>query len=713
MRRKPLHQTIMQTVLVLFWLLSSALGAAGHGDVTHRVLYINSYHPGYRWSDDIEGSIRQRLNASRKKIDLSIEYLDTLRFPEPDQLKRMAAILAAKYSRYRNDLIIVSDNAALEFVIEHRRRLFPTQPVVFCGYNNFRPRVLRGVPNVTGINEEVDVQALVDMALRIHPRTRTLAFILSTRETSNRHNAEKAEASVLPRYQGRYQLVVLKDAPMSRIRGRLGSLPRESLVFQVGWIAETDRGRVLSPQENGRLISAASPVPVYTLWDFCLGSGVLGGHVLTGSDQGRAAAGLALRILGGEAAGGIPVVMTPPTSNMFDYAVMRRFSVPENALPANSVVINRPESPWHRYRLQIAGVVLLVGIETVLVIALFRAMSQRRHALHALELERMELERRVEERTHELHEEQRRLEESLLTRDTLLGNALVTIALLKERRVVWASNHVIEMFGYTPEEVIGHTPEFLYADPESYREIITEAPAALVKGETFRGDYCYRRKDGSNFWCTISGKAIDPADLGKGVLFVMLDIDDRKRMERALQEANTRLGTLATTDPLTGIANRRRVTQVIEGEIIRHNRYAHPFSVILMDVDYFKGLNDQFGHNAGDSVLLQIAGILTQYSRDVDTAARWGGEEFLVVCPETDLENAAKLAELFRKRIAQHDFSLPVRVTASFGVEQYRKGTTPEALVKGADNALYRAKLDSRNCVRLAGTDGAPASLTS
>lgn len=693
-------------VLLLFLaiLLQVVPGGCAGADryETHRILYVNSYHSGYQWSDDIEMSIRERLNASSEKIEMSVEYLDNRRFPDPAQQERMAEMLAAKYARYRHDLIITSDNAALDFVIDHRRRLFPSQPVVFCGYNNFRPPNLRGLTNVTGINEEVNIPTTVDLALGIHPRTRTLVFILSTRETSNRHNTEVAETTVFPRYRGRYDLVVLKDASMNSIRARLGSLPRESLVFMVGWTSDTDEGRTLTPMENGRLISAASPVPVYALWDFCIGSGVLGGHVLAGVDQGRAAAELALRILGGEAAGGIPVVMTSPARIVFDYSVMKRFSVKESSLPPNSLVVNRPESPWHHYRWHIVGGILLVIVETALITALLTLMRQRRHALLALEDERAELERRVAERTRELGEERLQLEESLLTRNTLLDTALVTICLLRDRRVLWVSSHVEDMLGYRADEVIGRTTEFLYPDPAAYQRIMHEAPAVLLRGESYQGDFRYRRKDGSEFWCTISGKAVDPGDLERGVLFVMVDIDERKRMEHALQEANARLEMLATTDPLTGLANRRQLLAAIDREISRSDRYGHPFSVILMDVDFFKSLNDSFGHDAGDSVLLQIAAMLGEHSRKSDMAGRWGGEEFLMVCPETDLESAANLAELFRARIAHHDFSLPVLVTASFGVEQYRQGTNAETLVKGADDALYGAKRDGRNCVRQA-----------
>jgi len=141
------------------------------------------------------------------------------------------------------------------------------------------------------------------------------------------------------------------------------------------------------------------------------------------------------------------------------------------------------------------------------------------------------------------------------------------------------------------------------------------------------------------------------------------------------------------------------MAQMIDKEINRARRYANPFSVILLDIDHFKQLNDSHGHLLGDEVLKGIAGVLRQTCRQTDTVARWGGEEFLVLCPSTPLEEAEKLAELLRQRLMECHFGLPEPVTASFGVAQYRADLSLDALLADADSALYRAK-ESRNCVK-------------
>ena len=375
--------------------------AANHARVS-RVLYINSYDRGYPWSDDIERGLVERIKNADSKIELSVEYLDGLRFPETTRNDLQAAALAAKYAGYRHDVVVVSDNFAFDFAIQYRKRLFPDLPIVFCGYNNFRPEVLNGVRNITGVNEEVDFTRTVDLAIRVQPAVRHLAFITSTGDASNRRMAEVTEATLFPALRNRYHLIVLKDASMAEIRARLGALPPDSAVFLIGMTSDLIEGRRPTPVENGRMISAVSPVPVYAFWDFHLGSGVLGGYLITGLDQGRTAADMALRILDGTPADDIPVMMQTPARTFFDFKVMKKYGIKVRALPEECSFINWPVSPWERYGWYIGAAVLAMSLEALLIIALVLSLRQRKQALRMLGIERDRLEQRVEARTGEL-----------------------------------------------------------------------------------------------------------------------------------------------------------------------------------------------------------------------------------------------------------------------------------------------------------------------
>lgn len=166
-----------------------------------------------------------------------------------------------------------------------------------------------------------------------------------------------------------------------------------------------------------------------------------------------------------------------------------------------------------------------------------------------------------------------------------------------------------------------------------------------------------------------------------------------------LVEKNTELEILAVTDKLTGLANRRKLDQVLDEELMRARRYGVELSVAIMDIDFFKRINDDHGHAAGDLVLEALARILRQSTRDVDLVARMGGEEFVVVCRHTSLENCRLVAEKIRVAIEAHGFSGIGPVTASFGVAAFEEDDSIASLLGRADAAAYRAKARGRNRV--------------
>ncbi|MEK6611147.1 MAG: diguanylate cyclase [Gemmatimonadota bacterium] len=172
-------------------------------------------------------------------------------------------------------------------------------------------------------------------------------------------------------------------------------------------------------------------------------------------------------------------------------------------------------------------------------------------------------------------------------------------------------------------------------------------------------------------------------------------VEDRERLEQ-----------LAATDALTGCLNRRALIDALERELDRARRYSLVLTILMVDLDHFKRINDTMGHLVGDTVLRQLGELLRREVRSVDAVARYGGEEFVIVVPETAVRGAMIFAERMRQRIQQHPFgegSPPLRVTVSIGVASFpdQKATSPESFLAVADSALYRAKADGRNLVRM------------
>jgi len=186
-----------------------------------------------------------------------------------------------------------------------------------------------------------------------------------------------------------------------------------------------------------------------------------------------------------------------------------------------------------------------------------------------------------------------------------------------------------------------------------------------------------------------------------GVIGLLLLYRDRviSGYNRRLQEANRQLQILSTTDQLTGVANRRKFAEVVANEVARTDRYEVPLSLIIADIDHFKAINDSQGHDSGDQVLVRLARLFADTSRPTDLVVRWGGEEFLILCPQTALESAKHLAELLKQRVSDKDFGMGQPVTSSFGVAEYKASERVNALIARADRALYRAKAEGRNRV--------------
>jgi diguanylate cyclase (GGDEF)-like protein len=173
------------------------------------------------------------------------------------------------------------------------------------------------------------------------------------------------------------------------------------------------------------------------------------------------------------------------------------------------------------------------------------------------------------------------------------------------------------------------------------------------------------------------------------------DVTERIKMEEELKR-------LSVEDSLTGAFNRNKYKEIIEKEIKRAKRHKYPFSVIMLDIDFFKEINDRHGHMTGDDVLKDLVSLIIKNIREEDYLIRWGGEEFLIIAPHTSLESARMLAEKLRSQVESYNFVENIKITSSFGITMLCKEDNEVSFIKRADDALYKAKLNGRNrCVIL------------
>jgi len=199
----------------------------------------------------------------------------------------------------------------------------------------------------------------------------------------------------------------------------------------------------------------------------------------------------------------------------------------------------------------------------------------------------------------------------------------------------------------------------------------------------------WKGKEGKSIVYFMKATSIPDTDQ---ILFVCTDITD-------LEAESRKNELLAMMDPLTNSYNRLKFDELLESEMRRSERYNHPFSIILMDIDYFKNVNDHFGHQEGDEVLITLSTIVQQRIRECDIFARWGGEEFIILIPETDSKGAKELAESIRLLIEGFHFHNIGPLTCSFGIAEFSFGKSKRELILEADQALYLSKNCGRNCV--------------
>jgi len=310
-------------------------------------------------------------------------------------------------------------------------------------------------------------------------------------------------------------------------------------------------------------------------------------------------------------------------------------------------------------------------------------------AERALREERDALERKVAERTAAL----RASEESLRTLLAVTPVALV-VARIADHSVLFANPRAFALFDFPSDTPMGLNATQLWVDDAEHRHFVASASSGRVDGMEVR----LRTRSGHTFWARLSAQ---PMQYG-GEETLLATIDDIT----AQKQAEARLRELATRDVLTGIHNRRSLIELGQSELDRARRYSRPFAAAMIDIDHFKRVNDERGHAAGDEVLRAVVNSTSDALRGSDLFGRWGGEEFVVLLPETDLGAAHRVLERVRAAVAATPFAVgdgpPVSVSISIGVAEWTGIEALETLVQRADQALYTAKHQGRNRVELA-----------
>ncbi len=636
------------------WRRSSSLGiiaaaclllvlpSASPAALKKKLLVLNSYHEGFLWTDTIMSGIESVLGDPEKRdIDLYIEYMDTKRFPTTLVFPPLRELYARKYAQTRPDVIVTTDDDALNFMLAYGDSLFPNAPVVFCGPNAFEDARIAGHDNYTGVVEEYDLSSTITLALRLHPKARHVAAVTDVTSTG-KYNLDRLH-KVAPLIAGKADFIELSGLSTKELQDALHRLPADTVVLHLSFYRDRN-GKSYTVSESTRLIKDSTDLPLYSCWDFMLGNGIIGGKMVSGTMQGATAAEMALRILDGTPVKDIPILKESPNRFMFDYPALIQAGLDIADLPEGSIILNRPVSYYQLYKNQILAVAAGMMVMLALIVAMgvnillrrraqrdlreseerFRALVEQaqdaifvhdlsgrfllanQRACDVLGYDRKELSslsvadvdpdskarndpdtlwgnlpctfesrhrkkdggmipveirlskilygsqevlhaavRDITERKRAeegLKNSEKRLAELVSWKESILNNSAVGILVVTQHRIITEVNFgFTQIFGYESKEVVGQSVQMLHVENTMYENFGQLYWSKTSEFNIVSVEWRLRRKNGEIFWCELSGCAINKQDILQGVVWVIKDINERKKTQDALEKAREEL----------------------------------------------------------------------------------------------------------------------------------------------------------------------------
>ena len=488
-----------------------------------RVLFLNSYQNGYAWSDDILDGVRKQFAESGLTVDLQIEYMDTKRYAPEAVEDALHAYFKAKFVDDNFDAVIASDNTALSFLTKYRDELFPDAPVVFCGINYFNPQTVADRQHFTGITENPDVAATLNLALKIRPGLKHIVVISDKSVTSQAITNQVREQA--KQFEGRLKFDYWETQTLAETLANVEQLGPESALFLTPFYKGA-HGELYTVEEVLSILHAHSNVMIFSSWRFLLGYGIVGGKLLSGTEMGRAAARMAERILAGESPANIPVQHTLENPYAFDYNVLKRFNIPLDSLPEGSEIINEPDIFYRiepKFFWTILGSILVLSV--ILVLLAFNILRRRR------------VEREIK---------------AQLSFQEILMNTLPLLICWKDKRqrYLGANMSFARFFNLaSPEDVLGERDEDIFKGGRLIRQLANWDRQVLQTGQPLLGQSLRVANDeGDSVWLDIN-KVPLPDEKGKvmGTLSTAEDVTRKVNLERQLLQSQKMeaIGTLA------------------------------------------------------------------------------------------------------------------------------------------------------------------------
>lgn len=669
--------------------------------VQPNILILNSYTRELQWTDNQVQGIMDAYKKAGVEPNFHIEYLDWKKNPTKESLSLLYQLFHVKYAKQTIDIIMTTDDVALEFALTYRKEIFSSAPVVFSGvFPESMARLTRGQRGVTGIQEVTDSSGTLELIKTFKPQLQKIYLIFDNTESglAAREPLERAVNNLNPKVTA----FALNNASYQEIIDLLRTAPDNSAVLMATY--SSDKNGVIKELERYvQLFSEHSRIPIFVLYDFEVGSGAVGGSVVSGFRQGQSAAQLGLRILNGENPNLVVAADSPEPVITLDYQQMQRYNLPLNKIPPGSEVINSPQSFYQRNKMIIWTTWTIFCFMAMAIIILILNIRQRRAAEARLKQSNEELTATYEEIMASQEELQAQYEQLEVVGQALCASeeryklsfdgandGLWDWDIVNDE--VFLSDRCSALLGLDTNKLKGF--KTLFASGISSAYITRRIEEHLVgRSDYFICEYIATSTH-EDRWLLCRGKALFEGDQPTRMAGSMTDITARKRDEAQINH-------LAFHDQLTGLWNRGALQEKLD-TMLNGASDSNFAAILFIDIDNFKIVNDTYGHAFGDKILVVIGGMLTQIVQDTESyVIRMGGDEFVVIL--LDINNkteaaafAQKICDLFLTPLQVEGNQL--YVSFSIGLTLYPDdGSTAEKLLKNADFAMYQAKEQGKN----------------
>ena len=535
----------------LFFLLGSIFtplvtAAPPNQQFPRQVLIVHSAYEGYPWTDSLNRGIHHVFNSAPEPIEFLIEYIDTKRNHGEFYFEELQKLWQLKYRNRHIDLILVCDDEAYDFILKDRDTLFQDIPVVFVAFIGFNPSILVGKKQITGVVQETDVQATIDVALKLHPKTKKIVFVAPGAPAFR-----MVWLKDLPdRYKGRVELMNITSKELAVVDKALASLGPDNIVIPLNSLVD-EYGTYMPFDQFVSHIATNAVFPVYALWDIALNHGIVGGKMVTGELQGREASKLALKILRGTPVSELPVIKTSPNQYMFDWKQLERFNVRMDDLPGDAVVINRPVSFYTENKTIVHATLLGISVLVLLVILLVATIANLKRA-----------------------------HKKLLLSDEILRQMPEAIVLTNSQGNIerWLGK-AEQILGYSTKESLHRSIDFIQPS-QINPTTTTQLLDSIEKNGDFLGELLCQKKDGTKIPVeTTATRIFDKYGTSIGIIGIFKDITERKEAENALKNSEARFRRMIKKSPLPMV-----ITDQNQDITFFNDKFTELFGYTLKDV---------------------------------------------------------------------------------------------------------------------------------